>query len=718
MATKEKRGLNKVLDTHITPSVYRVARWFLRFILGSIVLIFSPLLLILAVFQDWIMTKFLNFAYIYNVSWEDPRMDHEVFNLEESDHVITIASAGCNVLDYIIEGSKVTAVDFNACQIALTELKAIAIQNIEFEDFFAIFAKNDCNLLRKLYPTHIRPFMSQLGTDFWDGYVKKINSFQYSGTSGILAFFAFRIVFPLLWLGWIRRAILEKIPKEEFHRRCDAHKRQISILAWFMDTLLPCFALFAGVPKRQMKLGDGRENFSVIVNHVLYNTDLVYDNYFYLGYILGEYTEECCPRYLKKENYNKMRKFLKKGKLQLFHGSIEQAIVKNGKDNDDLFTVASLLDHMDWMDKSMITSELSLLWERMDHSVGRVYWRSFSEKVHIPPLIWLNPEKVDDVYINTRNDRLGMYFSTWIAHLKDTPYDVTGRCASWNPQGYSNGLVGNVVTGAKIVTAPVWKKVVTTTSSSSSSGAISKNQHEKDMEAFYRFQKEGYDNFREKFLWARKDLIESVPLKSAGGNVWIDVGGGTARNLEFIPVDTIKQYFSQIFIVDVSASLLEVARRRVKKMGLSNFVTLIEHDFTKDSIFEVIPKFQGKVDLVTFSYSLSMIPDKVGAIDAAFKFLKKNGDGVLGVGDFFLSGGIHEEQLSSLLIPLRKAEALFQRKWFQQDGVHLLDKKIMEKIQKSTECVWDERFRGSVPLIPMLRPYHGAYVARTKSKSA
>ena len=43
----------------------------------------------------------------------------------------------------------------------------------EFEDFFAIFAKNDCNLLRKLYPTHIRPFMSQLGTDFWDGYVKK-----------------------------------------------------------------------------------------------------------------------------------------------------------------------------------------------------------------------------------------------------------------------------------------------------------------------------------------------------------------------------------------------------------------------------------------------------------------------------------------------------------------------------------------------------------------
>ena len=61
------------------------------------------------------------------------------------------------------------------------------------------------------------------------------------------------------------------------------------------------------------------------------------------GYILGEYTEENCPRYLKRENYAKMKKYLKDGKLGLFHGSIEQAIMKNRDDNDQLFTVASLL---------------------------------------------------------------------------------------------------------------------------------------------------------------------------------------------------------------------------------------------------------------------------------------------------------------------------------------------------------------------------------------
>ena len=68
-------------------------------------------------------------------------MDHRVFNLTEDDHVLTIASAGCNALDYIIEGARVTAVDFNLCQIALTELKKVAIMNVDFDTFFEIFQR-------------------------------------------------------------------------------------------------------------------------------------------------------------------------------------------------------------------------------------------------------------------------------------------------------------------------------------------------------------------------------------------------------------------------------------------------------------------------------------------------------------------------------------------------------------------------------------------------
>lgn len=47
--------------------------------------------------------------------------------------------------------------------------------------------------------------------------------------------------------------------------------------------------------------------------------------------------------------------------------------------------------------------------------------------------------------------------------------------------------------------------------------------------------------------------------------VWIDVGGGTARNLEFFPKEIIRKYFKAIYILDISASLLEIAQRRFVK---------------------------------------------------------------------------------------------------------------------------------------------------------
>ena len=126
-------------------------------VLSFIITAVSPFIWLFSQVHDKIMYQFLDSYYIYNVSWEDPRMDQRVFNLDEKDHVLTIASAGCNVLDYIIEGAEVTAVDFNSCQIALTELKAVDIQKIEYDDFFDIFGRSNMERLCELYPTHLRP---------------------------------------------------------------------------------------------------------------------------------------------------------------------------------------------------------------------------------------------------------------------------------------------------------------------------------------------------------------------------------------------------------------------------------------------------------------------------------------------------------------------------------------------------------------------------------
>jgi betaine lipid synthase len=240
-------------------------------------------------------------------------MDHRVFNLNESDHIITIASAGCNVLDYIIEGAAVTAVDFNLCQIALTELKKVAIINLEYDEFFDIFSNSNMKLLQAVYKDKLRPHLTRPSADFWDEGIFTIKSFMYSGTSGSMSYVLFRILFPLLGLGFIRQELERGTTKEKLQKLIAANSYSIRALAWLSDNIfLRGGCCFAGVPERQMALGLHRpNNLAMVIERVFFKTDLVNDNYFYSGYILGYYKPENCPRYLRKENFGALKKHLK-----------------------------------------------------------------------------------------------------------------------------------------------------------------------------------------------------------------------------------------------------------------------------------------------------------------------------------------------------------------------------------------------------------------------
>lgn len=208
-------------------------------------------------------------------------------------------------------------------------------------------------------------------------------------------------------------------------------------------------------------------------------------------------------------------------------------------------TVASLLDHMDWMTDRMINEELTHLMRKMDPVRGKIFWRTFADAVHSAPLHWLKPTRVDD-----SDDRVGMYWTTWIAHLKDVKYGYEERVDTKQDRGF----VSNLIIGFKVVTFPLWKPLVAST--------LKVSGHAKDMESFYKYQKEGYDAFREGLLHGRPALMESFPLAKDGQMTWVDVGGGTARNLEYFPVDVIRKYFKAIVVVDISASLLEIAQKR------------------------------------------------------------------------------------------------------------------------------------------------------------
>lgn len=162
----------------------------------------------------------------------------------------------------------------------------------------------------------------------------------------------FRIIFPVCGFGWVRRALQDGVSKEEFRRRVRAHESAFEFIAWVADSVLvPLFAPLAGVPEAQLNLGNEREgNVHTIIERVFLNTDLVNDNYFFLGYILGYYTRECCPRYLKSEHYPALQAAMRAGKWELFHGTLATRLRLDAtQPRPPKYTAAIMLDHMDWM---------------------------------------------------------------------------------------------------------------------------------------------------------------------------------------------------------------------------------------------------------------------------------------------------------------------------------------------------------------------------------
>lgn len=157
--------------------------------------------------------------------------------------------------------------------------------------------------------------------------------------------------------------------------------------------------------------------------------------------------------------------------------------------------------------------------------------------------------------------------------------------------------------------------------------------HAERLESFYAAQADGYDTFRRRLLHGREQMIRAATFHSArggtNGGIWADLGGGTGANLEMVGEEIVMS-FAKIYVVDLCPSLLAVARKRCAERGWHH-VECVEADATQ----WVAEEGEGKLSLVTFSYSLTMVPDWWAAIQQAALLLKPHG--TVGVVDFYVS---------------------------------------------------------------------------------
>ena len=72
----------------------------------------------------------------------------------------------------------------------------------------------------------------------------------------------------------------------------------------------------------------------------------------------------------------------------------------------------------------------------------------------------------------------------------------------------------------------------------------------------------------------------------------------------------LRDYFRKVYIVDLSPSLCNVARERIRRLRLGDIVQVLCDDAVTFDIPD-FPNAEGNVDLITMSYSLSMMPSFV-----------------------------------------------------------------------------------------------------------
>jgi len=311
-------------------------------------------------FKDGLDQRLFNAIYarslVYNTCWEDPAVDRQALNLNQDDVMVVITSAGCNVLDYALQNPKrIHAVDANPRQTALLELKLAGIKQLDHADFFKLFGEGYHSEIREVYNDALRGELDDFSREYWDKnlnwFTSKRGSFYFHGLSGLVAkvfssYIAMRpkLVGPVSQLFEVsdlddqRRIYDEEIHPQMWSKTMNwAISRQITMS-------------FLGVPGPQRKEviaqhEGGVAGFIRASIEYVFRQLPMWDNYFWSVYIRGKYGQNCCPEYLKRDNFLALKNGLAEA-VQPHTTTITEFLDLT----PDRISKFVLLDHMDWME--------------------------------------------------------------------------------------------------------------------------------------------------------------------------------------------------------------------------------------------------------------------------------------------------------------------------------------------------------------------------------
>ena len=305
--------------------------------------------------------------------------------LTASDEVVMITSAGCNALDYALDAPRsVHAVDMNFRQNALLELKIAGIRKLEFEEFFSLFGDGGNPLFPEWYRKALREELSPQSQSYWDRRThffsrkKASDSFYHRGTTGAFG----RLLATYCKLNGIYEDALRLFTFDTLEEQRELYFGKIRDRFWgegIRRALRTDIALsMIGVPRAQRDhleatCAQSVSSFMEDSMEAVFTRLPTADNYFWRLYLAGRYTESCCPEYLKRENFEK----LKGGLVNLVHTHTNN-LTSFLRSHPGRFSRFVLLDHMDWLstqDSTLLQSEWQAIFDKAQPD-AMALWRS------------------------------------------------------------------------------------------------------------------------------------------------------------------------------------------------------------------------------------------------------------------------------------------------------------------------------------------------------
>ena len=334
-------------------------------------------------------------GFVYNQIWEDPDVDLDALQLGPEHRLLTIASGGCNVLNYLAaDPAKIIAVDLNPNHIALTRLKLSALKNLpSYEEFFRFFGQANDKANRDAYDNFLSRHLDATTRRHWEKHIplhgRRINMFARNlYRYGLLGRFIGILHIAARLHGKRLNGILSaRTPQEQR----EAFERTIAPLFDYKSVKLlsksPVSLYALGIPPAQYDELISTNNGSAIASlrervERLACDFPINENYFaWQAFGRGYDVEnrEAVPAYLRRDVYDVIR--TRTDKVEVHHASLTDFLVQQPAHSMHRYV---LLDAQDWMNPD----QLEALWREIDRTAdtrdARVIFRTAGADSPLP----------------------------------------------------------------------------------------------------------------------------------------------------------------------------------------------------------------------------------------------------------------------------------------------------------------------------------------------